>query len=115
MPFKPLPVKIFQKFIESVGWRLEKYPKYLEVFIEHRMKGKLDALNKKKTKGKGGARHGAGRPKGTIKMPTKQVRLPVEVVNWLKVPQNMEVVLMLKNNPEACEKLNKLIHRHRVA
>lgn len=94
---------------------IEKYPKYLEVFIEHRIKGKLDALNEKKTKGKGGVRVGAGRPKGTTKMPTKQVRLPIEVVDWLKVPQNMEVVLILKNNPEACEKLNKLIHCHRVA
>lgn len=93
---------------------IKKYPKYLEVFIEHRMKGKLDALNEKKTKGKGGYRPGAGRPKGTTKTPTKQVRLPVEVVDWLKVPQNMEAVLMLKNHPEAYKQLNRLMHRHRV-
>lgn len=24
MPFKPLPIKIFEKYIESVGWILEK-------------------------------------------------------------------------------------------
>jgi len=35
---------------------IKKYPKYIEVFIEHRMEGRLDSINEKKTKGKGGAR-----------------------------------------------------------
>lgn len=38
---------------------IKKYPRYLEVFIEHRMMGKLDAIDEKKTKGKGGAYPGA--------------------------------------------------------
>lgn len=106
------PVECEGKSAEEV---IEKYPKYLEVFIEHRMNGKLDSLNEKKTKGKGGARPGAGRPKGTTKTPTKQVRLPIEVVNWLRVPQNMEFIIMLKDHPEACERINKLIRRRSVA
>lgn len=32
---------------------IKKYPKYLEVFIEHRLKGKLDSINEKKTQGRG--------------------------------------------------------------
>lgn len=65
---------------------VENFPKYLEVFIEHRMQGRIDAVNEKKTHGKGGARPGAGRPKGTIKEPTKQIRVPVDIADWLKSP-----------------------------
>ena len=72
---------------------IKKYPKYLEVFIEHRVKGKLDAINKNKTKGKGGARPGAGRPKGSIKEQTKQIRLPNDIVCFMKnYPQAYEEV-----------------------
>lgn len=65
---------------------IKKYPKYLEVFIEHRMLGKLDELNEIKTKGKGGARPNAGRPIGTKKEPTKQIRVPSDIAIWLKQP-----------------------------
>jgi hypothetical protein len=58
---------------------IKKYPKYLAVFIEHRMQGRIDTINEKKTKGKGGYRPGAGRPIGSIKEPTKQVRLPIDI------------------------------------
>lgn len=75
---------------------VNKYPKYLTVFIEHRMKGKLDTLNEKKTQGKGGARPGAGRPIGTTKEPTKQIRVPVDIADWLKIPKNIEAVRKLK-------------------
>ena len=68
----------------------EKYPKYLEVFIEHRIKGTLDATNEKKTKGKGGARPGAGRPQGSIKEPTKQIRVPQDIAVWLNQPGTIE-------------------------
>lgn len=58
--------------VECEGQRAKevivKYPKYLEVFIEHRMKEKLDVTNEKKTKGKGGICAGAGRPKGSINL-----------------------------------------------
>lgn len=75
---------------------INNYPKYLEVFIEHRLNGKLDELNEKKTKGKGGIREGAGRPKGSKKEQTKQVRVPIEVAEWLKYPgviQNVQAMI----------------------
>ncbi len=65
---------------------IKKYPKYLEVFIEHRMLGKLDDLNEKKTKGKGGARPNAGRPIGSKKEPSVQIRVPTDIAVWLKQP-----------------------------
>ena len=74
---------------------IKKYPKYLEIFIEHRMKGKLDAINEKKTKGKGGARQGAGRPKGSAKESTKQIRVPSDIAEWLKYPETIIHLRML--------------------
>jgi hypothetical protein len=71
---------------QSADEVIKKYPKYLEVFIEHRMHGTLDVLNEKKTKGRGGARQNAGRPTGTKKEPTKQVRIPLDIAEWLKTP-----------------------------
>lgn len=65
---------------------IQKYPKYLEVFVRHRMNGMLDDINEKKTKGKGGVRVGAGRPLGTKKESTMQVRLPVDIAKWIKAP-----------------------------
>lgn len=65
---------------------IKKYPKYMEVFIEHRMKGKIDQINEKKTKGKGGARPGAGRPVGTKKEQTTQIRIPSDIAEWIKYP-----------------------------
>lgn len=70
----------------SVEDVVKKYPKYLEVFIEHRMLGKIDEFNEKKTKGKGGARPGAGRPVGSKKEPTTQIRVPCDIAIWLKQP-----------------------------
>lgn len=69
---------------------IQKYPKYLEVFIEHRMKEKLDAVNEEKTKGKGGARPGAGRPIGSTKEPTKQIRVPLDIAAWLDHPGTID-------------------------
>jgi hypothetical protein len=80
------PVECEGRSAEEV---IKKYPKYLEVFIEHRMKGKLDAVSEKKTKGKGGARPGSGRPKGSKKEPTKQIRVPVDIAEWLKRPDTI--------------------------
>jgi hypothetical protein len=75
------PVECEGKSPEEV---IKKYPKYLEVFIEYRMKGKIDTVNEKKTKGKGGSRPGAGRPKGSLKEPTKQIRVPIDIANFMK-------------------------------
>lgn len=74
---------------------IKNYPKYLEVFIEHRMKGRIDEVNERKTKGRGGSRMGAGRPKGSTKQPTKQVRLPEDVVEWIKVPGVLDTIRFL--------------------
>ena len=35
---------------------IDDFPKYLEVFIKHRMCGQIDEVNEKKTHGKGGSR-----------------------------------------------------------
>jgi len=50
------------------------------------MHGKVDELNEKKTKGRGGARHNAGRPVGSTKEPTTQIRVPCDIAVWLKQP-----------------------------
>ena len=63
---------------------IENYPKYLYEFIRHRLNDRLHPLMEKKTKGRGGKRPGAGRPKGTKKAPTKVVRLPADVANWVE-------------------------------
>jgi hypothetical protein len=80
---------------ESPEEVIENYPKYLEVFIEHRMQGRIDAVNEKKPTGKGGYRPGAGRPKGTIKDETKQVRLPLDIALWIKENHNIDQVRKL--------------------
>jgi len=93
------PVECEGKTAEEV---IEKYPKYLEIFIEHRMKGKLDTINEKKTKGKGGVRSGAGRPFGSIKEPTKQIRVPLDIAVWLNHPGTVEHIRqMIKAFPTA--------------
>lgn len=100
---------------ESPEEVIENYPKYLEVFIEHRLQNRIGEINEKKTKGKGGYRPGAGRPKGTTKTPTKQIRVSVDVADWLKDPQNIEVIRTLRDYPEAFEQIHKLMRRHRTA
>jgi len=65
---------------------IEKYPLHLKEFIIERLANNLDPLVEKKTKGYGGARKGAGRPRGSIKEPTIQVRLPTDIAKWLKYP-----------------------------
>lgn len=82
---------------ESAAEVRKKYPKYLEVFIEHRMKGKLDKLNEKKTKGKGGSRPGAGRPVGSVKEKTKQIRVPLDIALWLNHPGTIEHIRQMIN------------------
>jgi len=77
------PVECEGKSAEEV---IKKYPKYLEIFIEHRMVGRLDEFNEKKTKGKGGARPNAGRPVGSNKESTIQIRVPNDIAMWLKQP-----------------------------
>ncbi|WP_373531766.1 hypothetical protein [Vampirovibrio sp.] len=59
------------------------YPLYLAQLIEARMSGELAPFVENLIKGRGGKRHGAGRPKGSHKGSKKRVYLPVEVADWL--------------------------------
>ncbi|HSX10144.1 MAG TPA: hypothetical protein VLF94_00285 [Chlamydiales bacterium] len=80
---------------ESVEEVIENYPKYLCEFIRHRLNDRLHPLIEKKTKGRGGKRPGAGRPKGTKKAPTKVVRLPVDIAKWIEKPNSYPQVRQL--------------------
>lgn len=71
---------------------IKKYPLYLRDFVEERMKGNLASFVEKKTKGHGGYRPGAGRPKGTISEPKQRIYLPVDIVNWIRVPEHLLMV-----------------------
>lgn len=75
---------------ESIEEVIKNYPKYLKEFIKHRLEGRLSPINEKETKGKGGYREGSGRPKGSKSaLPTKQIRVPADIAEWLKQPGNM--------------------------
>jgi hypothetical protein len=65
---------------------IKNYPLHLKEFIKERLKGNLAPFIEKQTKGKGGLRAGAGRPKGSKGIPTKQIRIPVDIADWLKTP-----------------------------
>ncbi len=65
---------------------IKKYPLYLRDFIVERLNDNLASFVEKATKGHGGKRMGAGRPTGTIKESTKQVRLPLDIAEWIKAP-----------------------------
>src|SRR5690348_4186831 len=51
---------------------IKNYPKYLKEFIKHRLEGRLSPINEQETKGRGGYREGAGRPKGSTSAPPTQ-------------------------------------------
>lgn len=65
---------------------IEKYPLHLKEFILERLNSNLDPLVEKQTLGHGGARAGAGRPHGSTKEPTQQIRVPTDIAKWLKCP-----------------------------
>lgn len=65
---------------------IKNYPKYLYDFLEERLKDNLAPHIEKATKGHGGRRKGAGRPKGTKKEPTKRINLPKDVAEWFELP-----------------------------
>lgn len=74
---------------------VQNYPKYLREFIKHRLDDKLSPLTEKKTKGHGGKREGAGRPKGTKKELKIRINLPKDIAEWIKNPISMERVRKL--------------------
>lgn len=72
---------------------IENYPKYLRVFIEERLKDNLNPLVEKTTKGRGGYRKGAGRPKG--KEEKSRIYLPNDLALWLRESENQYKVRKL--------------------
>lgn len=78
---------------------VKNYPKYLETFIEERLNDNLSPITEKETKGRGGKREGAGRPKGSVKEPKQRLYLPIDIVEWFKY------------DPHACQDVRKLMKR----
>ncbi len=77
---------------------IKNYPKYLREFIKHRLNANLTPRTEKATKGRGGKREGAGRPKGTKKETKKRVYLPSDVADWIAKPSSLPVVRQLIAN-----------------
>lgn len=80
---------------------IKKYPQHLRQFVLERLNANLDPLIEKRTRGHGGARSGAGRPQGSTKEPTQQIRLPKDIARWLKtpgvIPQVRSIIQAYKN------------------
>jgi hypothetical protein len=74
----------------------KKYPLYLREFITQRLNNNLDPFVEKKTKGHGGYRPGAGRPKNVKKEIKSRIYLPLSIANWLKNPKNLILVENLR-------------------
>jgi hypothetical protein len=81
---------------------LQNYPKYLREFIKQRLDDNLSPLTESKTTGHGGKREGAGRPKGTIKEPTRRLTLPAHIA---------DIAVWMRQHPEAIPEIRKLM-RH---
>ena len=64
-------------------------------FIEERLNDNLAAHIEKATKGHGGKREGAGRPKGSKKEAKKRVYLPNDVAEWFEQPSAIPQVRQL--------------------
>ncbi len=90
------PVEYGGKSSEEV---LKNYPKYLREFIKHRLDDRLAPVVQKMTKGRGGKRPRAGRPKGTKKAATMTVRLKKQVADWAKENES-EIYNMLLEGVE---------------
>ncbi len=68
---------------DSVEEVIKNYPLYLRDFIEERLNDNLAPHIEKATKGHGGKREGAGRPKGTKKESKVRVYLAKDIANWV--------------------------------
>lgn len=68
---------------------IQKYPLYLKEFIKHRLQDKLAPLIENQTKGHGGKRKGAGRPKGS-KEEKVRIYLPKDIADFLNEPRVVE-------------------------
>lgn len=65
---------------------IKNYPLYLKEFIKHRLEDKLSPMMSKKTRGHGGKRVGAGRPKISKEEQKVRVYLPKDIAQWIKQP-----------------------------
>ena len=63
---------------------ISNYEHYLKGFIIERLKNNIESHVEKTTKGRGGYRPGAGRPRGTTKEPKSRTYLPTDIAEWLK-------------------------------
>jgi hypothetical protein len=82
---------------------VKNYPKYLREFIKQRLNVNLDHLTEKQTKGHGGKRLGAGRPKELGKEKKERISLPKDITSWFRA------------NPQAIEMTRRTMKQHRVA
>ena len=85
---------------ESADEVIKNYPKYLREFIRERLNDNLSQLTEKRTKGHGGKRKGAGRPKGSVKETKERVALPKDLAFWFK------------QDPKAVELARKVMRKH---
>lgn len=64
---------------------IQNYPLYIKEFIKHRLQDRLSPLMESKTRGHGGKREGAGRPKGSKEEKTR-IYLPKDIALWMRQP-----------------------------
>ena len=62
----------------------KNYPLYLREFIKQRLNQNISNIAEKKTKGRGGRRKGAGRPKSSRKIAKTRIYVPVALASELK-------------------------------
>ena len=62
---------------------IKNYPLYLREFIKQRLNQNISKIAENKTKGRGGRRHGAGRPKGSKKAAKKRIYVTVAIADDL--------------------------------
>ena len=82
---------------------IRNYPKYLREFIKQRLNDNLDHLTKRQTKGHGGERPGAGRPKGSVIEEKERISLRKDITSWFR------------SNPQAIEMTRRTIQKHGAA
>lgn len=81
----------------------DKYPLYLYDFIKARLTDHLSRVAERQTKGRGGVRTGAGRPKKQHPIQTESIRLPRPI---------LEVARWLKHHPDALPEFQQLMQKH---
>lgn len=74
---------------------IKNYPRYLREFIKERLKQNISEAVEKKTKGRGGKREGAGRPKGSTRGRKKRVSLPKDIADFVSRPESFPAVRQL--------------------